>query len=89
MGSQWEAFNCNKLANQRKRLYVKEYTPECEFVTLRGFEIPIQLPVKPKDKDIINYGLPPGKQKFKREVLKSEREWRIMTEEEKIAYGEE
>lgn len=69
------------------KLYEKKYAPVYDTIIVRGFEIPIPLPVKPKDRDIVNYGLSPAKQKFCREVVPTNKQWASMTAKEQDAFA--
>ena len=64
-------------------LYTKKYASGSDTVTVRGFEIPIPMPVCPPDKEILNYGLPEEKQKFQREKIPTGREWELMDDKAK------
>lgn len=68
--------------------YVRKYTPGCDLVHIQGFEVPVQLPAKPKQSQMRNYGLPKARQKFRREVLPTDREWKAMDSKEKHEFVE-
>lgn len=50
-------------------LYTKSYAQNPDYIDIRGFEIPVPLPRKPKPQEFRNYGLPVEKQKFVREEV--------------------
>lgn len=50
------------------KLYTKTYTQRLTR-EVEGFEMPVELPDMPRERDMINYGLPIEKQKFRRTEL--------------------
>lgn len=73
---------------KEQKLYTKKYSPNGETISIRGFDIPIPLPDRPRDRDIMNYGLPVKDQRFKRERLPTNKEYDLMSYDEKRAFCE-
>ena len=69
-------------------LYVKKPGLPSDVVHIEGFEMPVPMPHRPAEKDMINYGLPISEQKFKRTILPDNLEEMEMEDQRAIVEAE-